>query len=207
MIRIRLDGIFALAPAAQEVYLRGFGCLSTAMTCFGISANANRAAHFLSQVCHESDGLRVLDEDLYYTTAARLMAVWPARFPTETSTRAFQRNPEALAEKVYGGRMGNARPSDGWLFRGRGPMQVTGHDNYRAVSRLLDVDFVAHPELVLTESYVWPVACAMWRIDGGNAAADKDDVRAVTRAINGGYTGLKSREAWLEKTRAVVETA
>ena len=82
-------------------------------------------AHFVSQVLHESGGLRWLEENLNYS-AARLVAVWPRRFPTEDRARPYARNPERLANNVYGGRMGNTEPGDGWRYRGRGLIQITG---------------------------------------------------------------------------------
>jgi putative chitinase len=207
MIRIRVDGVFTLAPDAREVYLRGLDCLNATLRCFGVLVNAHRAAHFLAQVLHESGGLRHLEENLYYTSPDRLMKIWPNRFPTLSSAVRVIRNPEALANHVYGGRadLGNIEIGDGWKFRGRGPIQITGRLNYRTIGTMLDIDLTAQPDLVVSDAYLWPVAAAIWKQRGCNRHADQDDVRAVTKCVNGGTIGIAERAKWLEKTRGVVE--
>jgi putative chitinase len=94
---------------------------------------------FLPEILHESAMLEHMVENLNYTTAARLCAVWPTRFPTQQVAQPYVTQPEALANVVYGGRMGNVHPGDGWLYRGRSPIGITGLDldNYLCVGRLM----------------------------------------------------------------------
>ncbi|WP_210421766.1 glycoside hydrolase family 19 protein [Phreatobacter aquaticus] len=164
---------------------------------FGISARPERLHFFLAQTGHES-GLVLREENLNYS-ASRLRAVWPRRFPTEGATLGFAHNPRALANRVYGGRMGNDGPDDGWIYRGRGYLQITGKHGYSMVGRHAGLDLVAHPELALQLPHALRIACGFWDWKGLNAVCDTGDFAAVTRVINGGLTGLADRRAWLER--------
>lgn len=106
-----------------------------------------RLAYILATARHEpGDDMTPKGENLWYRTAARIRQVWPARFPTDASAEPFARNPRALANKVYGGRMGNVNPDDGWTYRGRGLVQLTGRDNYRRVGEALGIDLEHEPD-------------------------------------------------------------
>ncbi|MCD0164868.1 glycoside hydrolase family 19 protein [Deinococcus sp. 14RED07] len=157
---------------------------------FGITTR-NTVAMALGQIGHES-GLIPQEENLSYR-ATRLMQVWPGRFPTLQSALPYQFNPEALGDKVYGGRMGNG-PTEGFEFRGRGPIQLTGKSNYVTYGRLIGFDLVAQPDLLLQYGVGFLAAGAFWQAHGLNGPAERGDVRAVTRAINGGTIGLDDRE-------------
>lgn len=145
---------------------------------------------FLGQVLHESAGLTRFSENLNYS-AERLCDVWPTRFPTIEAARPYARNPESLANKVYGGRMGNTEPGDGWRYRGRGPIQLTGKDNYRAVGDLMGQDLVGLPELMEQPRYALEAAIAWWedRIPDSMLG----DTEKVSRRVNGGLIGLADR--------------
>lgn len=146
---------------------------------------------FLGQVLHESSGLSRLSENLNYS-AERLCAVWPKRFSTLADAQPYARNPEALANKVYGGRMGNTQAGDGWLYRGRGPIQLTGRDNYAAVGALLGMDLINEPELMEQPEIALRATVAWWedRIPDSFLG----DVEKVTKRVNGGLIGLADRE-------------
>lgn len=191
-----------LAPRAHLVYREAFA------NAVDLPSTPLRLAHFLAQCCHETGGLTILRESLNYTTAERIQAVWPSRFPTWSAARPYVGEPERLANRVYAGRMGNTEPGDGWRFIGRGLLQITGRDAYQRIGEQLGIDLVGQPELACLETHALPVALAVWKWKHCDAPADVDDVRLVTKAINGGQIGLRDREAWLVKAKQVVlETA
>jgi len=165
-----------------------------------------RAAHFLAQVLHESAGLTAFEENLSYS-AERICAVWPSRFRTLAEAAACARNPRALANRVYGGRMGNSHPDDGWRFRGKGPIQLTGRGYYRTIGRLIGVDLEADPRLVLRPDIGWLAAAAVWADKRCNGPADLDDLEGVTRRINGGLNGLADRRRRLAAVRRALGAA
>lgn len=156
---------------------------------------------FLGQVLHESAGLTKFSENLNYS-AERLCKVWPSRFHTIADARPYERNPEALANKVYGGRMGNTDPGDGWRYRGRGPIQLTGKDNYRAVGDLMGQDLVGLPGLLEQPRYALEAAIAWWedRIPDSMLG----DTEKVSRRVNGGLIGLADRVALTESARGAL---
>lgn len=105
-------------------------------------------AYCLATAFHETgQKMQPVVENLNYTSAARIRQVWPSRFPSEAAAKPFAGNPQALANKVYGGRMGNVGVDDGWTYRGRGFVQITGRDNYARAGRKLLADLVRRPEL------------------------------------------------------------
>ncbi len=159
-----------------------------------------RLVHFLAQASHECAGGTVLEENLNYS-AKRLTEVWPKRFPTELVAAPYAHSPKALGIKSYGGRMGNqpGPSSDGYDFRGRGFIQLTGREAYVRVGKLCGLDLVAFPDLASKPSSALKVACGAWLMDKGNAPADLDNVQAVTLAINGGTNGLADRTEWLKR--------
>lgn len=196
---IRCD-VVAVAPALNGACIE-FGITDTRELC-----------HFLGH-CHvETAGFTAFEEDLNYS-AERLVAVWPHRFPTLEAARPFAHNPSALAEKVYGGRLGNVNPTDGWRFRGSGFLDVTGRANFKAATAAIGVDVVAAPDLLRNDRRIGArAAAAFWKIHGLGAvvAADPDeravatiadelninetdDIVAATRLVNGGLTGLDAR--------------
>jgi len=116
----------------------------------------------------------------------------------------YARNPRALANKVYGGRLGNLNAEDGWIFRGRGFLQITGRSNYQRVSDLLGRDFVRRPDDTLLPTQVLAVAAAIWKDLGANEAADTDDVVQVTKKVNGGTHGLPDRTTWFLRVQGAI---
>jgi putative chitinase len=171
-----------------------------------------RQAAFLAQVLVESSELRHLQEALGYTPQ-RLRQVWPQRFPTDDVARRYSHNPTALANYIYANRMGNGDEAsgDGWRYRGRGLIQLTGRDNYAAFAGATRVDALANPDLVLEPQGAALSAAWFWQSKGLNELADKaagDQADAqfvlITRRINGGTVGLDERRAyWLRTRRAL----
>jgi predicted chitinase len=162
-----------------------------------------RIAHFLAQVAHESGHMSLVEENLNYS-AERLREVFPSRFASVAAAQPYDRKPKKIGNKIYGGRMGNGPEStgEGYKYRGRGLIQLTGKNNYKAFANWLgDQTVVSDPDLVATK---YPVTSAVyyWVGNGLNAAADADNVRKVTKKINGGYNGLSDRIKLLNKAKA-----
>lgn len=152
------------------------------------SAGASELDDWLREILHESGMLSRLEEGLNYS-AERLMQVWPKRFPTLESAQPYARNGMVLANKVYGGRMGNVDPGDGFKYRGRGLMMVTGRDNYRALGKIMGLDLERNPDLLAQPVYALLAAIAWW--EGNVPDGIMGDVKRVRRAVNGGATGLQ----------------
>jgi putative chitinase len=164
-----------------------------------------RQAAFIGQCMHESNGFRTLTENLNYS-AKGLMATWPSRFPNEEVANQYARNPEKIANRVYGGRMGNDVESsgEGWLYRGRGIKQLTGKENYQRCSEALGVDLVENPDLLLESKYAALSAGWFWNKHNLNDLADKGDIETMTKRINGGLLGLDARKAAIQKAESVL---
>jgi putative chitinase len=162
--------------------------LAGPMLCHGISGRA-RIAAFLATLAHESDGGRRLEEDLSYT-AARAAAVWPSRFPTPAAAAHVALNPPALAEAVYGGRLGNTEPGAAWRYRGRGLIQITGAVNYGRAADALSLPLMGDPDMAAQPETAAQIAAWWWSENGCNALADAGDVAAWRRRVNGGLHGL-----------------
>lgn len=171
----------------------------------GILDTPNRLHFFLAQLGHESGGLTIVEENLNYS-ARRLMEVFPNRFPTAEVAAACAGNPEAFGCQVYGGRLGNAKPpsKDGYLFRGRGYIQLTGRANYTTVGAEAGLaDLPDHPERAAMPRNALALAAAFWSLKKINENADADDFAGCTRRVNGGLIGMAERRAWLDKVRRV----
>lgn len=200
-----LTTVVGLAPGLLMPYRQMFGRASD-LEPFGALSTPRRAAHFLAQCLNETGGLRRLTENLNYS-APRLCEIWPSRFPTEAAALPFAHNARALANRVYGGRMGNTDPGDGYRFIGRGLLQLTGRAAYARIGENLSIDLVTDPGLATHPAYGLSVAGEIWRSAGCNALADVDTLEGVTQAINGGLVGLEARRLWLEKVRAALTAA
>lgn len=160
--------------------------LLSAMRRFEI-VGLERAAAFLAQ-CHvESVAFTRTEENLRYTSAERLVAVFRSRLGSLAAAQPFLRNPEGLANHVYGGRLGNGPPAsgDGWRFRGRGLKQLTGRANYQRAAAALARSYLADPDLVAQPPDAALTAAWFWQQAGCNALADAGDIDRITRAING----------------------
>jgi putative chitinase len=169
--------------------------------------SVTRQAAFLAQVLLESSELRQLQEFLSYSPQ-RLRQVWPQRFPTDQVAEQYAHNPQKLANKVYAQRMGNGDEAsgDGWAYRGRGLIQLTGRDNYAHFSAAMGCDALTHPDLLQEPMGAALSAAWFWRTHGLNELAD-GTVQAggdahfseITRRINGGLNGLAQRRLYWER--------
>jgi putative chitinase len=154
-----------------------------------------RLAHFLAQAGHESGGFKAVNENLNYG-AKGLRGIFGKYFPTDEKALLYERKPEKIANLVYGGRMGNGAEAtgDGYKFRGRGYIQLTGKDNYTAFSKSIGEDCVGNPDLVATK---YPLASAAWfftRCLSKCTDASDAAITAVTKCVNGGTIGLEDRK-------------
>lgn len=201
MTPAQLLKIMPLAGRQADVFAAP---LTDAMTRFHITGPA-RQASFLAQIAHESGQLNRMTENLIYS-APRMMVIWPKRFPTLASTEGYAQNAPALANKVYGGRMGNGTEAtgEGWRYRGRGLLQLTGKDNYRNCGAAVGYDLVAHPEFMDSPMLAALSAAWFWKSNGLNELADKGDQTLVTRRVNGGTHGLAQRLAMFEVAKRVL---
>jgi len=162
----------------------------------------NRAAHLLGQAAHESAGFTITKENLYYSTPERLCKVWPSRFKTVEDAMPYAKNPKALADKVYSNRMGNGE-GEGHIYIGRGFIQLTGKENYRSFASDMRVPEVMNdPSLVETE-YAFESAYWFFDKNGLFRMADNgigtDNIKAITKRVNGGHHGLDDRIAQTQK--------
>jgi putative chitinase len=186
---LNLDGLAGKVPAGVIAQIP-----ETAQD-FGITTNL-RLAHFLAQCALESNNFTAIVENLNYR-AARLMEIFP-RFFRGVDPAAFANNPEKIGNRVYANRMGNGDEAsgDGFKFRGRGYIQLTGRNNYTSFSTFVGEDCVANPDLVATK---FPLASAAFYFKSNNIwaicdrGADDGTVTQVTRAVNGGTHGLAER--------------
>jgi putative chitinase len=178
-----VDGIVAAAPEIFSKY-----AITTPL----------RLAHFLAHCSVECAARTALEENLNYS-AERLHAVWPARFPSVGSAMPYAHNPRLLADKVYDGRLGNrAGTDDGWNYRGRGLIDVTGAAMYERIGEVSGLDLKASPGLASAHDSALSVAAAFWKLSNADRFADRDQIAAETKVVNGGLTGLADREAWLK---------
>jgi putative chitinase len=156
-----------------------------------------RLAHFLAQAGHESGGFKAVNENLNYG-AKGLRGIFGKYFPTDAKAALYERKPEKIANLVYGGRMGNGAEAtgEGYKFRGRGYIQLTGKDNYSAFDKVVEENLIEQPDLVATK---YPLLSAAWFFhknglhklaDGG---ATEAVVTTITKRVNGGTIGLPDR--------------
>jgi putative chitinase len=180
----------------------GPGTMKAAATYYKL--NGNRAAHFFAQTAHESGGFKAFSENLNYGVAG-LRGIFRKYFGTDALAKAYERQPQKIANRVYASRMGNGveASGDGWKFRGRGALQLTGKSNYQAFADYIDrPDVMTNPDLVAGElcfeSALWFFdKNRLWSIcdQGTNDAA----ILALTKRINGGTHGLDDRKAKTKK--------
>jgi putative chitinase len=153
-----------------------------------------RVAHFIAQCAHESGNFVFIKENLNYK-AASLRKVFPKYFPTDELAAQYANRPERIANRVYASRMGNGpeESGDGWRYCGRGLIQLTGKDNYTFFAGSLDISVEEAAEYLATFEGAAQSACWFWEQNKLNRFADANDIKGLTRAINGGQIGLEDR--------------
>lgn len=183
----------------QDVAMRYVEPINIAMNRYTINT-PQRIAAFVAQIGHESARLSRVTENLNYS-AGGLAKTWPNRYRDSTTghpnalAKSMHRKPEAIANDCYACRMGNGavQSGDGWRYRGRGLIQITGRNNYAAVSHDLGINAILHPELLESPLYAAMSAGWYWHRHLLNLDADDGDIKGMTRRINGGLNGLQDR--------------
>lgn len=209
MAATAIDIVRRLAPSAKKPYVQAFEDPGDLLAKAGITTPL-RLAHFLAQCFHETGALSILVESGRYT-AKNLATMWDAGnwhryFASRDACIAMAQQCSvdggvALFNRVYGGRMGNGDEAsgDGWRFRGRGILQTTGRYSYRRYGERCGVAFETDPDLVVDAAHALKPALYEWTDKHLNTAADANDIKVITRAINGGYVGLPGRKAWFAR--------
>ncbi|HEY6912402.1 MAG TPA: peptidoglycan-binding protein [Myxococcales bacterium] len=211
-----IEVVSRIAPRAQANYLdaiRGGGPLFDQ---HGITTPL-RMAHFLAQALHETGGFSVLRENMNYS-AARLVEIFGVNRHsaaiTEAEAQRIERQPEAIAERVYGlgnprkaRELGNTQPGDGFRYRGNGVLQTTGRGNHARLGAACQLDFEGSPELVTAPEHALKPALQEWSEGDLNVFADRNDIRTITLRINGGFNGLEEREAWFDQVWPLLRAA
>jgi len=192
MMQITRDQLNSIIPGNQHLD-NWLECLNTILVEYEIDS-PERVAAFLAQCAHESGGFKAIKENLNYK-AASLRKVFPKYFPTDELAEQYAHNQEAIANRVYGNRMGNGdeHSGDGYAYCGRGLIQLTGHDNYKAFADSLSSSMEEIIEFLQTFEGCVQSACWFWETNDLNTLADSGDIKAMTKRINGGYIGLEDR--------------
>ena len=168
------------------------------LSSYGINTSL-RLAHFFAQLDHES-GLRPISENLNYS-AQRLCQVFPKYFDEIKVAQLYEKKPALIGNRIYALRMGNGseQSGDGYRYRGRGFIQITGKDNYLHLSQDTGINFVLNPDFLLEEANSMLAALWYWKKINANKYADLDDIKTITKLINGGYNGMEHRKQLLIK--------
>jgi putative chitinase len=201
---VTIDQVRQMFPNGQEAYFTALEPILVSTLAQHEINTPLRVAHFMAQIGHETGSLRRLEENLDYS-AQRLRQVWPSRFPDDATAQQYAHQPQRLANFVYASRLGNGDPAsgDGWRYRGRGYIQLTGRANYRTYGAVAGTDVEANPDVVSDPGSGFVFSCAFWRGAGVNQLADTDNVEAVTRRVNGGVTGLAERQALTARAKTI----
>ncbi|HUF69272.1 MAG TPA: glycoside hydrolase family 19 protein [Longimicrobiales bacterium] len=203
-MKTRVEMLKELGVSSEDAE-QYIGQLEETLPKYGIADSKVRLAHFFAQILHESGCMRFDMENLNYSSDA-LRRVFGKYFRTKELADAYARQPERIANRVYANRMGNGDEAsgDGWKYRGRGLIQLTGRDNYKAFAQWVGDDrIIDDPDLVSCE-YAVHSAVFYWDRNDLNRLADKDDVVTLTRRINGGQNGLAHRRELLNKANSLL---
>ena len=198
---ITTQQLLQILPSAGQSTGVFVSALNTAMNHYQI-VGLKRVAAFIAQIGHESGQLTRQVENLNYNAEA-LQRTWPSRFSAELAADVA-RKPEQIANIAYGNRMGNTAPGDGWKYRGRGLIQITGKNNYHACGEALGLDLIAKPELLEKPQHACMSAAWFWATNGLNTLVDAGKFDAITQRINGGQTGAADRQAMYARALKVL---
>ncbi len=202
-----MKAVKQVAPNARENYLEALKQGDALFTQHGITT-AQRMAHFLAQAMQETGSFTVLRENMNYS-APRLLVIFGVKHSakiTKAEAARLAHHPEEIAERVYGlgnpkkaKELGNTQAGDGFAYRGNGVLQTTGRGNHRRMGLACGVDFEGNPNLVTAPEHALKPALQEWTEGNLNVAADNNQIRVITKRINGGFNGLKERKAFFDR--------
>ena len=202
---ITFDLLNNMFPNTDDDVLQSYvDPLNTACKSFSIDSKL-RVAGFLAQIGHESMQLRDVTENWNYR-ADRLRAVFPKYFPTDALAAAYAGHPDKIASRVYANRLGNGPEGtgDGWRYYGRGLIQLTGKDTYQTFANAVRLPLDSVPAYLETPAGAATSAGWFWSTRNINTAADRADIVAMTKLVNGGTNGLDDRTALYTKARGLL---
>lgn len=205
-----------VAPSAKDNYLEAIRGGQQLFDHHNITTPL-RMAHFLAQALHETGGFRILRENMNYS-ARRMIQIFGVGQHSAAVTVAeatkLAGDPQAIAERVYGlgnprkaRELGNTNPGDGFLYRGNGVLQTTGRGGHKRMGSAVGVNFEDNPDLVTAPEHALKPALIEWTQNDLNSFADRNDIRTITRKINGGFNGLPEREAWFDRVWLLLKNA
>jgi putative chitinase len=198
--------LVTIMPTAADRADAWLDPINSTMDGYGITS-PQRIAAFIATIAEESQELSHVVENLNYSSGMRLKFVFPTHFESEEEANGFAHNPQATANRVYGGRMGNGPEAsgDGWKFRGRGLVQLTGREEYEAYGKYRQLPLLDHPEMLELPQYAADSAGWFWaELKGLNAIADLGDFKRVTQLVNGGFEGWAQRRGYYIKAAGVL---
>jgi putative chitinase len=215
IVKVTVAEFDRFAPKAKADYrVHLVANLNKTLEAFGINRNALRLTHFMAQIGHECGLFTIRRESMTYRTEERILKIFgvgnhSARV-TPAEARGLVGQPKKLAERVYGlgnpkkaKKLGNTEPGDGFKFRGAGYLQITGRDSYTRHGEAIGINLTVDSDLAAKPENSLLLACEEWKEKRANRLADADDLRAVTKAINGGVIGLAERRKLLNAAKAI----
>jgi putative chitinase len=201
-MKITSDYLKAIAPAADATVVAGIVEGAPALfKKYGID-DQREVDYFFGQTACETSGFTRLAENLFYTSTARLRQVWPSRFKSDEAAAPYVRNPRKLANLVYGGRLGNTKPNDGYNFRGSSVIQTTGFTNFSHVRDKAKIDCVENPDLIRVMMGALEAGLVYWTDHGLSKFVVANDIVGLTKAIQGGTGGIDDRVLYTKRARA-----
>jgi len=209
-MRLTLEKLREVFPDAKYGYLEAIIEAESLLNERGITASNLRISHFLAQAGAETGGFTIREENGNYSWEG-LLKTFPKYFKSKSVAKAYAKRPQAIFNKTYGGRLGNNLPGDGYKYRGRGIFQITGKSGYREYGNRIGLDLVKNPDLASDPKNSIRLAISYWDDLKLNDWADKDDILAVSRGINGGNpkrniqpNGMEHRRAWLARIKKML---
>ncbi len=197
---VTINQLYNIMPSGGSKIDKYVDPLNAAMLEFDINTPSRQAA-FIAQIAHESGQFSHIKENLNYS-ASGLIKTFGKYFNAKTAQQ-YARAPQSIANRVYANRMGNGdfASGDGWKYRGRGLIQLTGRTNYQSCGQGLGIDLLSNPDALLDPAIACRSAAWFWKINGLNELADAGKFETITRRINGGTNGLEERKFFYERAK------